>query len=53
MLLKILISYSLEMLVSFSKTELRSILADTAMSFGADVSKYYLVKNVSDAMTNN
>ena len=40
------------MLISFSKTELRSISADPAMPFGADISKYYLIKNVSDAMTN-
>ena len=49
-LLKNLLSYGLENLISLSKPELRSMAADLTLPFGTEISKDDLIKNVFDVM---
>ena len=47
-----MISNGLQKLILVSETELRSMSADLTFPFGKDVTKYDLIKNVSDVMIN-
>ena len=52
LLLKKLIHYGIEKLMSLSKTELRSMSKALMLPFGADISKEDLITNVSNIMIN-
>ena len=52
-LLKKLICYGLEKIISLSKTSLKSMSADFTLTFGVDISKDDLIENISNAMINN
>ena len=51
-IVKKLLSYSLENLISLSKIELRSISIELTLPFGAEIPKDDLIKNVSNAIIN-
>ena len=53
LLLKKLIYYGLENVMSMSKTTLRSMSADLTLPFGADISKDDLILNMHNVMIHN
>ena len=52
-LLKKLLSYRLDNLMTLSKTELRSMSLQLSLPSGSDATKDDLIKNISDVMIHN